>query len=145
MRSNCRQPAENPAVILIIWNVASVQWSVVVTISQEQWYNLVLIPLLDECIRKLTLDPHGFDGSGRQNHQEPITLLQGSADLLLPLLRPSKMCSAVPNRDTMFSQQLSNLICRSTIARRVRKENSFGKPQLTVQVFAGANSNPCLI
>src|SRR5262249_25640445 len=57
-----------------------------VAIAILEGNNAVFIPWVLQCKRNLSFHPHGVDSIGREKYDKPVATLQGTEDLILPLL-----------------------------------------------------------
>ena len=94
--------------------------SLVIARVEKDWDDSVLISPLVEGVRKLALHPHGLHRGGRENDDEPVAASQRLADLVLPLLCPTKMTATIPDTHAVLLEHARESVHESAVARGVR-------------------------
>ena len=63
-----------------------------------------------ERVQKLSLDPRGSDGAGREYENEPVTTPERRPNLVVPHLRAPDVGAAVPDRNSMPAQDADQFL-----------------------------------
>ena len=80
------------------------------------------VPWVLQCKRNLSFHPHGVDSIGGEKHYKPVTTLQCTEDLILPLLGSNDILRAEERRNAVTRQNSGETLSHGPILVRVRKE-----------------------
>ena len=82
--------------------------------------------ILLERVNQFSFDPFGTNGVRRENKNEPVATPQSFPNFIMPHLGADYVDVAIPNRDSMTTQQISQVIDERTIRVGMREKDLVG-------------------